>query len=392
MNDFNYQNPTRIIFGRDAEAQIGRYTREMGKRTLLHYGEGSIKRTGLYDRVAEALRRDGVDFVELGGVKPNPRYSLVKEGMELCRREGVDNILAVGGGSVIDSAKAIAVGVYHGEDIWGCFIGEKEVRGAIPIGCVLTIPAAGSESSEVSVITNEDGGYKRGMHSHHIYPRFAVINPEVTLTLPPYQVGCGCTDIFAHLMERYFTNVRNVDVSDRMLEGLMRSVIINAPITLANIGDYDSRAEVCWAGTLAHNGLLDCGRVGDWASHQIEHELSAMFDVAHGAGLAIVIPSWMRYVYRDNVDKFVQFAVRVMDVGLAFEDREAIALEGIARLERFFASIGMPTRISQLDGVVCGDGEVREMADKTVRHSGGKRGQFKTLYRDDIEKILRNAL
>jgi hypothetical protein len=391
MNDFTFQNPTRIIFGKGAEYNVGTYTREMGKKTLLHYGEGSVKQSGLYDRVTDLLRQSGVEFVELGGVKPNPLYSLVKQGVGLCKREGVDNILAVGGGSVIDSAKAIGVEVYHGEDIWDCFIDKTIVRGTLPVGCILTIPAAGSESSDVSVITNEDGGYKRGMHSPLIFPKFAIINPSLTLTLPQYQISCGCTDIFAHMMERYFTNTKNVDAGDRLIEGLMRSVIYNAPITLNSPDDYNSRAEICWAGTLAHNGLLDCGRVGDWASHGIEHELSAMYDIAHGAGLAIVIPAWMKYVYKHNIERFAQFAVRVMDVDMAYENPEAMALEGIARLERWFSIINMPVRFSQA-GINPTIPEVREMAKKTVLHHGGTRGRLVSLTAADIEKVLKLAL
>lgn len=389
MLDFTFHNPTRIIFGRDAQNQVGKETRAMGKKALIHYGGGSAVRSGLLDPVKASLQEAGVAFVELGGVQPNPRLSLVNEAIALCQREGVDCILAVGGGSVIDSAKAIGVGVAMKEDIWPCFIRQKEITSTIPVGSVLTIPAAGSESSNSCVITNEDGWFKRGVNTPVILPVFACINPELTFTLPPYQIGCGCTDILAHLMERYFTNTRNADVSDRMLEGIMRSVLFHSPVTYQNPQNYDARAEICWAGTLAHNGLLDRGRLGDWASHGIEMELSGIYDIAHGAGLAIVFPAWMRYVYRHNIPRFLQFATRVMDVDLAMEDPDAIILESIRRLENFYRSIGMPVRLSEAE---IGDDRLREMAEKTVVHLGGTRGNMVALTADDIEAIYRLAL
>lgn len=389
MLDFTFHNPTRIIFGRNAQSQVGKETRAMGKKALLHYGGGSAVRSGLLDQVKASLTEAGVDFVELGGVQPNPIFSLVEKGITLCQQEGVDCILAVGGGSVIDSAKAIGMGVAMNEDIWPCFLGQKEVTATIPVGSVLTIPAAGSESSISCVITHEDGWFKRGLSSTVILPVFACINPELTFTLPPYQIGCGCTDILAHMMERYFTNTKNVDVSDRMLEGIMRSVLLNAPITYQNPKDYDSRAEICWAGTLAHNTLLDRGRIGDWASHGIEMEISGIYDIAHGAGLAIIFPAWMRYVYRHNVPRFLQFATRVMDVDMAMDDPDAIILESIRRLEDFYRSIGMPVRLSEVE---IGDDRLREMAEKTVVHLGGTRGNLIPLTADDIEAIYRLAL
>ena len=384
MINFEFLNPTLIIFGKDTQQQVGEQVKAMGKKALVHYGGGSIKKSGLYDEVLASLNAAGVPFVELGGVKPNPVLSLVNEGIELCKKEGVDCILAVGGGSVIDSAKGIAMGVAMGVDIWPCFIGKAPVTAAIPIGCVLTIPAAGSESSPHTVITNEDGPYKRGAANPVLYPRFAIVNPELSLTLPPYQVGCGCVDILAHLMERYFTNTEHVDVSDRMLEGVMRSVLYNAIISYENLTDYNSRAEICWAGTIAHNNLLDRGRIGDWGTHGIAAELGAIYDIAHGASLALTFPAWMKYAHTRNIPRFVQFAVRVMDVDLPYSDPQAIIMEGIRRLEKFYTSIGMPTRLAHAD--IPAD-RFKEMAAKAVEF--GARGNLLAVTRDDVENIYK---
>ena len=387
MIDFEFHLPTRVIFGKGAEKRVGEQVKAIGSKVLLHYGGGSIKRTGLYDKVISCLNIAGVPFVELGGVKPNPHLSLVREGVELCKKEGVDCVLAVGGGSVIDSAKAIAMGVAMDTDIWPCFINRADITAVLPVGCVLTIPSAGSECSCFTVITNEDGWYKRGTGSPLLFPRFAIINPELSFTLPAYQVGCGCTDILAHLMERYFTMTDHVDVSDRMLEGIMRSVLYNAPISCHNLTDYNSRAELCWAGTLAHNNLLDRGRHGDWVSHALEQEMSGIYDIAHGAGLAIIFPAWFKYVYRHNIQRFVQFAVRVMDVVLPYANEEAIILEGISRLEKFFTSLGMPTRFSQTGVPV---DRFREMAEKAVQF--GTRGNILSISAIDGENIYQLAV
>ena len=385
MLNFEFLNPTRIIFGRNTESQVGEQVKAMGSKCLLHYGRASIKKSGLYDKVTASLSQAGVDFVELGGVRANPYLSLIREGVALCKKESVDCILAVGGGSVIDSAKAIAMGAVMEGDVWPLYIGQgAPPANTLPTGNVLTIPAAGSESSMFSVITNEDGWYKRSVSGPPLFPRFAIINPELSFTLPQYQIACGCVDILAHMMERYFTQVEHVDASDRMIEGLMRSVIYNSPLTVHNPTDYNSRAEICWAGTLAHNSLLDRGRIGDWVSHGIGAEMSALYDIAHGASLSIVIPAWMKHVYKHARGRFVQFAVRVMDVDLAFADEDAIILESIARLERFFVSIGMPVRVGQAD---IPTDRFREMAEKVVQF--GKRGNILSVNADDCEEIFK---
>ena len=285
MINFEYYNPARIIFGKGAENQVGKEVARYGKRILLHYGGGSIKRNGLYDRVVASLQAEGLFFVELGGVQPNPRLSLVRKGIELCKEHNVDFILAVGGGSTIDSSKAIAAGVCCKEDIWEYYLNEnKQIEGALPVGVVLTIPAAGSESSDSSVITNEEENYKRYIGSEYLTPKFALMNPEVTFSMPANQIANGCSDIVAHLMERYFTTVKHVDFTDRLIEGAIRTILYHGPMALAHPTDYDIRAEIMWTGTVAHNNLLNMGRIGDWASHDIEHELSAQYDIAHGAG------------------------------------------------------------------------------------------------------------
>ncbi|MEF2794605.1 MAG: iron-containing alcohol dehydrogenase, partial [Hydrogeniiclostridium sp.] len=336
MLNFEYYTPTKLVFGRGTQDGVGELVRSFGgSRVLLHYGGGSAKKSGAYDQVKNALSAAGLEVIELGGVKPNPRVSLVREGIRLCRERKVDFILALGGGSVIDSAKGIAAGVYYDGDVWDFYMKRAQVGEAIPIGVVLTIPAAGSETSAGSVVTNEDGHYKRDCMGVNLIPRFAVLNPEYCFTLPDYQVGAGVSDILAHVMERYFTNTAHVDLTDRLCESTMRTVMLHAGRVLENKRDYDAWAEIMWAGTIAHCNLLGTGREQDWASHNIEHELSAQYDIAHGAGLAIIFPAWMKYVNACNRGRFVQFAVRVMGVDLSFTDPEAIVNEGIRRLEAF---------------------------------------------------------
>ncbi len=310
MLNFEFYNPARILFGKGMEEQVGKRMAALGRRVLLVYGGGSIKRSGLYDTVLARLADAGVEVTELAGVQPNPRLGLVREGIRLCRENRLDAVLAVGGGSVIDTAKTVALGACADGDVWDFFERLVPVEKALPVGVVLTIPAAGSESSDSCVITKEEGLLKRSCAGEALIPRFAILNPAFTCTLPPYQTACGATDILAHLMERYFTRVDHVDLTDRLLEATMRTVINYTPLALERPDDYHIRAELMWAGTVAHNNLLDTGRIGDWASHQIEHELSALYDIAHGAGLAIVFPAWMKYVYRADMSRFVQFAVR----------------------------------------------------------------------------------
>lgn len=385
MNNFTFVNPTKIIFGKETENQVGKEIEVYSKKILLHYGGGSIKATGLYDKVISSLKKSGIEYVELSGVKPNPRLSLVKEGIRLCRENNIGFILAVGGGSVIDSAKAIACGVPYEGDVWDFYLRKKQVKEALPIGVILTIPAAGSESSNGSVITNEDGWYKRAVGSPSLYPKFSILNPELAFTLPKYQVACGAADIMAHLMERYFTNTRNVELTDRLIESTMKTIINNVPTILSQHDNYDAWAEVMWAGTIAHNGLLSTGRVGDWGSHDIEHELSGIYDVAHGAGLAVVFPAWMKYVYKNDVNRFAQFAVRVWNVDNSFWDIERTAVEGIKKLESFFRAIGLPTTIREL-GIE--DDRLEEMAYKGSNGGTTTLGSFIKLGKEDIYNIL----
>ena len=386
MLDFKFISPTKFVFGRNAEDALTKEAETLGGKVLLHYGGGSIKTSGLYGRVKASLDEAGVDCVELGGVKPNPALSLVREGVDLCRAEGVTGILAVGGGSVIDSAKAIAVGVPYEGDVWDFYTGKAKASSALPIGVILTIPAAGSEGSNGSVVSDYDTKSKCAYGTDLLRPAFALMNPELTYTLPPYQTAAGIVDMISHVMERYFTRVRAVDVTDGLCESVIRSVVKAAPKVLENPEDYDARAEIMWAGTIAHNDLLGLGRRGDWASHGIEHELSAQYDVAHGAGLAVVFPAWMKYVYKEDLARFVQFAVRVWDVDYTAGEEEKAALEGVRRHKAFYDSIGMPTTLTAL-GVT--DDRYETMAREALRK--GPLGSFKRLSHDDIVAIYRLA-
>ena len=387
MQNFSFQNTTKIVFGRDTEKEVGDYTAEHGSRGLLHYGGGSIKKYGTYDKVVESLEKAGVDYVELGGVEPNPKLALVKEGIELAREENVDFILAVGGGSVIDSAKAISVGYFYDGDVWDFFTGEAEITEALPIGVVLTIPAAGSESSGAAVVTKEEGSYKRDIGTDLIRPQFAIMNPELTFTLPDYQTACGAVDIMAHIMERYFTNTENVELTDRLSESALKTIINNVPKVLKDNEDYAARAEVMWTGTIAHNNLLGTGREEDWSSHGIEHELSGIYDVAHGAGLAVIFPAWMNYVYQHDLERFAQFAVRVWGVDPDFKDLEWTARQGIKKTKEFFSSIGMPVTLAELD--IPAD-RLEEMAKKATEN--GPIGNFVSLDTEDVLNIYQSAL
>ena len=391
MKNFVYYTPTRVVFGKNAEAETGRLVKEQGcQKVLLHYGGGSVKRSGLLERIEDSLRENGVSYVSLGGVVPNPRLSKVYEGIALCRQEGVDFILAVGGGSVIDSAKAIGYGLANDCDVWDFYAKKAVPKACAPIGAVVTIAAAGSEMSDSSVITNEDGWLKRGCNSDLCRCRFAVMNPELTYTLPAYQTACGCADILMHTMERYFTTDKNAELTDQIAEGLMRTVIHNAKILVERPDDYNARAEVMWAGSLSHNGLTGCGVAGDWASHQLEHELGGMFDVAHGAGLAAVWGSWARYVYREDVQRFAQFAVNVMGVEPGGCSAEELADKGIEAMEAFYRSIGMPTSIHEMGVDVTGE-QLHELAYKCSFGNTRTIGNFRKLAMEDMEKIYTMA-
>lgn len=394
IEDFTYYTPTKVVFGRGAESKTGELVAGLGcKKTLLHYGGGSAERTGLLGRIRASLREAGIDFVELGGVVPNPRLSLVNKGIELCRREGVDFILAVGGGSVIDSAKAIAYGVADEErgDVWDFYARRRVPRACLPVGSVLTIAAAGSEMSNSSVITNEETETKRGYGNDLCRPKFAVMNPELTMTLPAYQTACGCTDILMHTMERWFGGGGSMELTDGIAAALMRTVIKNAKILAAEPENYDARAEVMWAGSLSHNGLTGCGTDGgDWATHQLEHEIGAIFDVAHGAGLAAVWGSWARYVYKENPARFAKFATEVLGVTPATTDEET-ALKGIAAMEDFYREIKMPVSIRGL-GIEPTDEQIKEMAKKCESKFENGVGTMKPLFAVDMEKIFKAAM
>lgn len=386
MDNFTYRNATKIIFGKDTETKVGKKAARYGNRALLIYGSGSIKKYGLYDRVLKSLKEAGLEVIELGGVQPNPRLSLVKKGIDLCRKEKADIIIAVGGGSVIDTAKAIAAGVYYEGDVWDFFTGKAELKKKVPVGVVLTIPAAGSESSISTVITNEDGWYKKGFDSELSRPEFAILNPEITFTLPLYQTVCGVTDMMAHIMERYFTMVKDVEFTDRMCEAVLKTIINNIPVVLKEPENYAARAEIMWAGSIAHNNLLSTGRIGDWASHKIEHEISAIYDIAHGAGLAIIFPAWMKYVYKKDISRFARFAVRVWGMEFDFFNPEKTAMEGIEKLASFFKEIGMPITFKEAD--IPYD-RFEEMARKCTKN--GPVGNFVRLDKVDVVKILNLA-
>jgi alcohol dehydrogenase len=385
MENFIFQMPTKIIFGKDTESAVGAEAAEYSKRVLLHYGGGSIKRSGLFDRVMESLREAGLEVYELGGVKPNPRLELVREGIRMCREKEIGLVLAVGGGSVIDSAKGIAAGVEYNGDVWDLYRGTP-VRGALPVGTILTIAAAGSETSDGSVVTKEDENLKRFINSVHIVPKFSILNPELTATLSEEQTMTGIADIFAHLIERYFTQTEHVDFSDHLLEGAIRSLVKNALELKKDLGSYDTRVEIMWAGSMAHNNILGVGRIQDWASHLIEHELSGFYDVAHGAGLAVVIPAWMEYVYKENSTRFAQYAYRVWDVELDFMDLGPAAVGGIEKTREFFRAINMPRSLKDL-GIP--DDRLEEMAECCV--ADGPVGNFKKLNKEDVLAILKSA-
>ena len=393
MKDFNYYAPTEVVFGEQSEEQVAALVKKYGgTKVLLHYGGKSAERSGLLDKMSRLLTEGGIPFVTLGGVVPNPRLSLARQGIELCRKEGVDFILAVGGGSVIDSAKCIAYGVCMDGDVWDLYIGKAEApKTMLPVASVLTIPAAGSEMSEASVITNEDGDVKIGYSNNMSRPKFAIMNPRRTMTLPPYQTAAGVTDMMMHTMERYFTHDDDMDVTTDIAEALLKSIKNAVFAVLKNPEDYRYRAQIMWAGSVMHNGLTGCGQQDDWATHQLEHELSAMFDVTHGAGLAAVWPSWARYVMHENLSRFVRFAVNVMDVPNDFTDPEGTALQGIEATVRGYHSVGMPVSIQKHIGKDISDDEIKVMARKCSRDYQRTCGSFKVLKVEDMEAIYKMA-
>ena len=388
MNNFQFYSPTEFVFGKDTENQAGFYVKKHGgTNVLLHYGGGSAVKSGLLDRIKKSLEKENISYTELGGVKPNPRDTLVYEGIKLCREKNIDFILAVGGGSVIDSSKAIAMGVPYAGDFWDFYCGKKPEK-ALPVATVLTIAAAGSEGSGDSVITKENGNLKRGAGSDLIKPKFSIMNPQLTCTLPPYQTACGATDIMAHVFERYFTNTTEVEITDRLCEAVLLTMIKETPRVIANPENYDARANIMWAGTVAHTNIVGVGREQDWNSHGIEHELSALYDCAHGAGLAVIMPAWMEFVYQHNVLRFAQAAVRVWGCQMDFENPENTAREGIKRFRHFLHEIGMPLTFAEL-------GAKEEDIPVLIEKFGigeGRTGGFVKLSAKDIESIYKIAV
>ena len=388
MENFNFYSPTEFVFGKDTESQCGKLIKKHGgTRVLVHYGSQSAIKSGLIDRVCQSLEQESIPYFMLGGVQPNPRDTKVYEGISLCLKESIDFILSVGGGSCIDSAKAIAIGVPYEGDFWDFYSDKAAITKALPVGTILTIAAAGSEGSSSSVITKEDGMLKRGTGSDLIRPRFSILNPALTQTLPAYQTACGVTDIMAHVFERYFTNTKDVEVTDRLCEAVLLTMISQTPRVLANPDDYEARANIMWAGTIAHNNIVGVGRSQDWNSHNIEHELSGLYDCAHGAGLAVVMPSWMEYVYKHDVMRFAQMAVRVFGCDMDYFHPEITALNGIHAFRRFLSSIGMPINFTQLGAH---KEDIPVLVDK-IGIGSGKTGGFVSLSAEDIKNILEIA-
>lgn len=392
MENFAYYTPTKVVFGKDEEKNVGKLAKEFGaKKVLIHYGGGSAVRSGLIDKIKTSLTEESISFVELGGVKPNPRLSLIYEGIKLAKENSVDFILAVGGGSVIDSAKGIGYGIANPdiEDVWDLYIGKKKTQKCAPIGVVLTIAAAGSEMSGGSVVTKEDEQLKRSYGCDNARPKFAIMNPELTYTLPKYQIACGVVDIMMHTMERYFSPVGNLELTDKIAEGLLRTMIKYGKLSLENPHNYEARAEIMWASSLAHNGLTGCGGIGDWSTHQLEHDLGGVYDIAHGAGLSAVWGSWARYVYKENPKRFVQFAENVFGIEKIGTDEE-ISIKGIEAMENFYKDIEMPISISET-GINLSDEDVEMLAEKCSNNGTRYIGSFKKLFKEDMAKIYSMA-
>lgn len=394
MKNFNYYAPTQVAFGRNTENQVAELVKKYrGSKVLIHYGGQSAIRSGLLAKVEQILTEAGIAYVKLGGVKPNPRLSLVRKGIELCKEENVDFLLAVGGGSVIDSCKAISSGRFYQGDVWTLYEHKDHATQYLPIGCILTIPAAGSEMSNGSVITNDEveSWLKKDYCVDEFRCKFAIMNPELTFTLPVWQTACGITDMMMHTMERYFSKDDDMETTDAIAEAILRTCMKEGPLALANPTDYTCRANIMWAGTLAHNDLTGCGTTGDWATHNIEHELSGLFDVSHGAGLAAVWGSWARYTRNENLPRFARFAHNVMGIDTTnMSDMEA-SDAGIKAMEQFFRSIGMPTDIHTLVGKDITDAEIEEMAQKCTNGDTTTIGGLKILHAADIVKIYQMA-
>lgn len=386
MKNFYYHNPTKLVFGDDSVEKLAELMSQKNGNVLLHYGQGSIKKTGLYDKVVGILNEKNIEFVELGGVEPNPKLRLVRKGIDICRNEEIDFILAVGGGSVIDSAKAIAAGVMYDGDVWDLFTGKGSFDKALPIGVILTIPATGSETSPNTVITNEEELLKMGMGKDCLRPEFAILNPNLTMTLPENQTFAGIVDIISHILERYFTNTKNVDLTDNLCEGTLKTIIDSSYKLKENPNDYSARAEIMLSGTIAHGGILGLGREEDWGSHRIGHEITALYGTTHGVTLSIIFPAWMKYVCKENTERFARFAIEVFGVSEEGKSQEQIALEGVDEFEKFLMDIGMPIRLSEAN---IPTDKFELMAEKCTKD--GHVGGLKKLYKDDVIEILKLA-
>lgn len=387
MENFVFKSGTRIVFGKNSENTVGEYIAKYSRKVLIHYGGDYLKEFGILDRIIKSLEKNGIEYVVLDGVVPNPRLSLVYEGIKICKEENIDFVLAIGGGSAIDSSKAIALGAKYDGDVWDFYSGKATPKSALKVGTVLTIPGSGSEMSESSIITNEEKNLKCGIDCELIVPEFSILNPEMCYTIPPYLMSCGIADILSHLFERYFTTTKSSVLSDHLLEGAMKAVLEIGPKIKKDPKNYDYCSEIMWLATVSHNGMLDAGRVSDWGSHRIEHEISALYDITHGAGMAIVFPAWMKYVKNENMERFEQLATRVFGVPNG-EDKQAIVDSGIARLEGFFKSLGLKTTLTEAGVPV---DRFEEMALKAI---GGSEfvGRFKQLKKDDIVEILKLAI
>ena len=391
MNDFKFFTPTRYIFGKDAQKNAGTLSAELlGSKVLVVFGHNSAKKSGLLDEVENSLKENGLLFYEFGGIKPNPTDGPVREGIRLCREEGITGIIAIGGGSVIDTAKAIAAGVEYNGDFWDFFTGKAVPKTALPIGVVLTIPAAGSEGSGNSVITAEADLRKLSIRTDYVLrPKFALLNPELTYSLPPYQTACGIVDMIAHILERYFTPTEGADVSDRISEGIIKAIIENAPIAMKNPKDYTARANIMWAGTLAHNGICGCGKVEDWGSHALEHEISALYDVAHGAGLSVILLAYMRFIIGRKPQRLAQLGRNVFDGIKGVETETETAEATMLEFEKFFKSLDMPLTFSQL-GIE--NPKIDLMVEKVHQNKGKVFGAYYPITASVSREIYKLAL
>ena len=384
MNNFRFYNPCEIYFGKEQEKNAGKLCAKYGHKVLMVYGKNSIKKNGVYDTVISSFKEENIEFIELNGVKPNPEMDLVYKGIEICKNENIDFVLAVGGGSVIDCAKAIATGALYDGDAWDFYLRKRKPEKALPVGTILTVVGAGSEMSNSNVITK--GNLKRDFDNEIIIPKFSILNPELTYTVSPFQTACGSFDAISHLLERYFTPTESTDVTDRMIEGLVQTLMIYTPLAMKHPDCYEYRAKIMWAATLAQNGLMNTGRDGDWACHKIEHELSGEFDIAHGLGLAMIYPSWLTYVAKENMPRFRQFGRRILGVDVMEEDDKTIECIVDAFVD-FEKKIGLDYNISSLE---MDDEKCKELAIRTCWNSDTK-GKFRKLTSDDIYRILKNA-